>query len=102
MRLTNSVARLRSSNRNDEHGLARDCRLSRIIDFINYPAKLGKVGRLTVMISGFDPSQDLIDTVQGFNRFYTRQIGLLDESLLTSAFSLTERARFTNWRTATA
>ncbi len=31
-----------------------------------------------------------IAAIRGFNRFYTRQIGLLDESLLKSPFSLTE------------
>jgi DNA-binding MarR family transcriptional regulator len=33
---------------------------------------------------------DHISTVRRFNRFYTRQIGLLDEGLLQSEFSLTE------------
>ncbi|SJM35273.1 bifunctional helix-turn-helix transcriptional regulator/GNAT family N-acetyltransferase [Mesorhizobium delmotii] len=36
------------------------------------------------------PGKERIDAVRGFNRFYTRQIGLLDEGLLNSAFSLTE------------
>lgn len=36
------------------------------------------------------PGRDRIDAVRAFNRFYTRQIGLLDEGLLKSPFSLTE------------
>ncbi|TJW57746.1 MAG: MarR family transcriptional regulator, partial [Mesorhizobium sp.] len=36
------------------------------------------------------PGKERINAVRGFNRFYTRQIGLLDEGLLKSAFSLTE------------
>ncbi|TPL40103.1 bifunctional helix-turn-helix transcriptional regulator/GNAT family N-acetyltransferase [Mesorhizobium sp. B2-4-6] len=36
------------------------------------------------------PGKERIDTVRSFNRFYTRQIGLLDEGLLRSPFSLTE------------
>ena len=30
------------------------------------------------------------DVVRGFNRFYTRQLGLLDRGLLGSEFTLTE------------
>src|SRR5215472_17234111 len=33
---------------------------------------------------------DLVDTVRAFNRFYTRQIGLLGKAYLGSPFSLTE------------
>src|SRR5882724_5608004 len=36
------------------------------------------------------PGKERIDAVRAFNHFYTRQIGLLDEGLLKSAFSLTE------------
>ncbi|TJW17472.1 MAG: MarR family transcriptional regulator [Mesorhizobium sp.] len=36
------------------------------------------------------PGKGRIDAVRAFNRFYTRQIGLLDEGWLKSAFSLTE------------
>ncbi|TPL02889.1 MarR family transcriptional regulator [Mesorhizobium sp. B2-4-14] len=39
---------------------------------------------------GNDAANERIDVVRAFNRFYTRQIGLLDEGLLKSAFSLTE------------
>ena len=35
-------------------------------------------------------SRNRVDIVRGFNRFYTRQIGLLREGLLHSEFSLTE------------
>ena len=35
-------------------------------------------------------SDDAIQAVRGFNRFYTRQIGILDEYLLKSQLSLTE------------
>jgi DNA-binding MarR family transcriptional regulator/N-acetylglutamate synthase-like GNAT family acetyltransferase len=36
------------------------------------------------------PANQKIDAVRGFNRFYTRQIGVLREGLLRSPFSLTE------------
>lgn len=36
------------------------------------------------------PPEKQITAVRAFNRFYTRQIGLLEEGLLKSAFSLTE------------
>ncbi|UVK37561.1 bifunctional helix-turn-helix transcriptional regulator/GNAT family N-acetyltransferase [Mesorhizobium sp. AR10] len=36
------------------------------------------------------PAKDRIGAVRAFNRFYTRQIGVLDEGWLKSAFSLTE------------
>lgn len=35
-------------------------------------------------------NDDQVDAVRGFNRFYTRQLGLLEEGLLKSEFSLTE------------
>src|SRR5262245_3488367 len=39
---------------------------------------------------GQDVSDANISTVRAFNRFYTRQLGLLAEGMLKSAFSLTE------------
>jgi DNA-binding MarR family transcriptional regulator/GNAT superfamily N-acetyltransferase len=36
------------------------------------------------------PSPDRVAAVRRFNRFYTRHIGLLDEGLLSSGFSLTQ------------
>ena len=36
------------------------------------------------------PLGEAIDVVRGFNRFYTRQLGLLDQGLLGSDFTLTE------------
>ncbi|MEE1612008.1 bifunctional helix-turn-helix transcriptional regulator/GNAT family N-acetyltransferase [Microvirga sp. CF3016] len=36
------------------------------------------------------PTDEQIEKVRSFNRFYTRHIGLLNEGLLESAFSLTE------------
>jgi len=42
------------------------------------------------MTSHAKSAPDQIDAVRHFNRFYTRQLGLLDEGLLASAFSLTE------------
>jgi len=35
-------------------------------------------------------SAETIAAVRGFSRFYTRQLGLLDEGLLKSSFPLTE------------
>jgi DNA-binding MarR family transcriptional regulator/GNAT superfamily N-acetyltransferase len=37
-----------------------------------------------------DVSAQEVDAVRGFNRFYTKQIGVLEEGLLTSPYSLTE------------
>jgi DNA-binding MarR family transcriptional regulator/GNAT superfamily N-acetyltransferase len=42
------------------------------------------------MLEIFAPTEDQITAVRSFNRFYTRQIGLLTEGLLKSDFSLTE------------
>jgi DNA-binding MarR family transcriptional regulator/GNAT superfamily N-acetyltransferase len=36
------------------------------------------------------PAKQQVDAVRGFNRFYTRQIGVLDEGLLHSPFTLTQ------------
>lgn len=42
------------------------------------------------MLKILAPTEDQIEAVRIFNRFYTRQIGLLQEGLLKSNFSLTE------------
>ncbi|RJG47037.1 helix-turn-helix domain-containing GNAT family N-acetyltransferase [Mesorhizobium sp. DCY119] len=42
------------------------------------------------MLKILAPAEDQIEAVRIFNRFYTRQIGLLQEGLLRSNFSLTE------------
>ncbi|NGN42161.1 MarR family transcriptional regulator [Mesorhizobium sp. CGMCC 1.15528] len=42
------------------------------------------------MLKILAPTDDQITAVRNFNRFYTRQIGLLTEGLLKSDFSLTE------------
>ena len=41
-------------------------------------------------IYGMKESQELIDKIRSFNRFYTNIIGLLDQHYLDSPFSLTE------------
>jgi len=47
--------------------------------------------RLAMMRVRVDqPANHNVDAVRGFNRFYTRQIGVLREGLLQSPFSLTE------------
>ena len=44
-----------------------------------------------------------VASVRAFNRFYTRQLGVLDESVLASGLSLTEmRVLYELARTATA
>ncbi len=37
-----------------------------------------------------EPTDDTVHALRAFNRFYTRQLGLLDESLLSSGFTLSE------------
>src|ERR1700750_3033827 len=39
---------------------------------------------------GFDDSDGRIAAVRAFNRFYTRKLGVLDQQLLKSPFSLSE------------
>ena len=43
-----------------------------------------------MIVPGSSASHPRVETVRRFNRFYTRQIGLLNEGLLDSPFSLTE------------
>src|SRR6202030_1581196 len=46
--------------------------------------------RSSLHMRATQPANQKIDAVRGFNRFYTRQIGVLREGLLRSPFSLTE------------
>jgi len=41
-------------------------------------------------MSGTDATRQAIRDVRRFNRFYTKQIGLLQDHMLSSPFSLTE------------
>ena len=46
--------------------------------------------RPSLAVTRQGPTQDPIERVRHFNRFYTRVLGLLDEGLLASPYSLTE------------
>src|SRR5262249_3776577 len=63
---------------------------SGLIDFVNYrpeyPGKTANGGSISMAI-GLERD---IAAVRQFNRFYTRQIGVLEERLLETPFSLTE------------
>lgn len=58
-------------------------RIVRLLDFVNYMLDY-------LMIMPVSETNARIEAVRDFNRFYTRQIGLLREGLLNSPFSLTE------------
>jgi DNA-binding MarR family transcriptional regulator/N-acetylglutamate synthase-like GNAT family acetyltransferase len=60
-----------------------------IVDWVNY-MDLISFGHSGGVMSAHDVSHDQVDAVRGFNRFYTRHIGVLDEGLLASPFSLTQ------------
>src|SRR5262245_58243069 len=66
-----------------------------ILDSVNYSINTGGTGRLRAEFEGgshvaASPLAQDVDAVRCFNRFYTRQIGVLQEKLLHSSFSLTE------------
>jgi DNA-binding MarR family transcriptional regulator/N-acetylglutamate synthase-like GNAT family acetyltransferase len=64
-----------------------DC-VNKLLDLVNYFA--GSYFHMTRRLRTTAVSERRIQSMRRFNRFYTRQIGLLDEGLLNSPFSLTE------------
>jgi DNA-binding MarR family transcriptional regulator/ribosomal protein S18 acetylase RimI-like enzyme len=70
-------------------------RVRAILDSVNYRNQTGGPGDLQagfkggLQLTASALAQD-VDAIRRFNRFYTRQIGVLQEKLLSSPFSLTE------------
>ncbi len=66
-----------------------------LLDKVNYLGELGFTGLTSAIKSNspplpVPPFATQVQSVRQFNRFYTRQIGVLNEGLLKSPFSLTE------------
>jgi DNA-binding MarR family transcriptional regulator/N-acetylglutamate synthase-like GNAT family acetyltransferase len=58
-----------------------------LLDYVNYVDKILCVPRRTMVQ---DDLETEVEAVRRFNRFFTQRIGVLDESLLASQFTLTQ------------
>ncbi len=62
-------------------------RANKVLDLVNHLRHRGFMASLPIIPASREQG---VQSMRRFNRFYTRQIGLLDEGLLNSPFSLTE------------
>jgi DNA-binding MarR family transcriptional regulator/N-acetylglutamate synthase-like GNAT family acetyltransferase len=95
---TTALKDLRCIHALGNHATAQTCsvhafrlrpRTGNIVDFINYLLDASQVREMS-MTKPAPAGAHHVGNIRAFNRFYTRQLGLLEEGLLKSEFSLTE------------